>query len=316
MNNILLVDDEANILASLKREFLSSDGDYAVETFTSPLEALACAKSKAFDLVISDYRMPDMDGVAFLNAFREIQPDAARLILSGLADREALVQAINSAHIFRFITKPWKELEMIGAVTQALAYHRIVSENRRLAEVYRAKFGEPMHALEAGKHYQVLVVGDDPNVLNTLSHDLSQHSRFEGLYAAMRRETNPQAHPDSHDFRFIVETATSPRDALEQAKRVGYDLVIADYRMPDMDGVSFLEAFREIQPDAARILFSGQADMKTLIDAINRSEIYAFIGTPWHEYDLRNTVTQAIVFRNLMQENRRLGEILGGAQAT
>lgn len=315
MNYILLVDDEANILASLKREFLASNSDIAVETFTSPLEALACAKTKSFDLVISDYRMPEMDGVAFLNAFQEIQPDATRLILSGLADREAMVDAINRTHIFRFISKPWSELDLAGAVAQALAYHRVVSDNRRLAEAYRAQFGEPLLPATAEKHYQVLVVDDEPYVLNAVSRDLSQHNRFHGLYAAMHREANPQAHHDNHDFRFIVETATSPLEALEQAKRVGYDLVIADYRMPEMDGVSFLEAFRKIQPEASRILFSGQADMKTLIEAINRSEIYAFIGKPWREYDLKSTVTQAIAFRNLTLENRRLGEILGGAQA-
>lgn len=314
MNSILLVDDEANILASLKREFMARKGEFAVETFTSPQEALACARSKVFDLVISDYKMPEMDGVTFLNAFQEIQPDATRLILSGQADRDALVDAINRTHIYRFITKPWNELELAGAVAQALTYRRVAGENRRLAEAYRKKFGEPAQLYEAGKYYQVLAVDDEQNVLNAVSRNLAQHSRFHGLYAAVRREMNPEERLADHDLHFIVETATSPLEALDRAKRVDYDLVIADFRMPQMDGVQFLEAFRQIQPDAARILLSGQADMKVLIDAINRSEIYAFIAKPWSEYDLRSTATQAIAYRNLVLENRRLGEVLAKAE--
>ena len=313
MNSILLVDDEANILASLRREFMARKGEFSVETFTSPVEALECAKSKAFDLVISDYQMPEMDGVTFLNAFRAHQPEATRLILSGQADREALVEAINRTHIYRFISKPWNELELTGAVAQALAYHKVVQDNRVLAADYRIKYGHPGKLYEPDKRYQILVVDDEANVLNAVSRDLSHPSPFQGLYAVMRREANPGEHPDDHDFRFIVETSTSPQDALEQAKRVDYDLVITDYRMPGMDGIRFLEEFRKIQPDAARILFSGQADMNVLIDGINRSDIYAFIPKPWSQYDLRSMVTQAIVHRNLLLENRQLAEALGSA---
>lgn len=145
---IMLVDDEPNVLHALRRVFSSfpleeSGGSrFHVEIFTSPVEALKRAgDGDAFDLVISDCRMPGMDGVAFLEAFRNIQPHAERMILSGYADLEALVGAINQAQIFRFIAKPWHDYELKAMVTQALAHHDLLMENQRLADQVRMQRG-------------------------------------------------------------------------------------------------------------------------------------------------------------------------------
>lgn len=145
MHRILLVDDEANILNALRRLFaapLPSGGKLAVESFTAPREALKRAtEGIAFDAVITDYRMPEMNGVDFLNAFQSIQPNAVRLILSGYADFESLLGAINQAHIYRFIAKPWHDAELRTALEQALAHHDLLLENQRLADEVRAQRG-------------------------------------------------------------------------------------------------------------------------------------------------------------------------------
>ena len=73
-----------------------------------------------------------------------------------------------------------------------------------------------------------------------------------------------------------------------------------------------LEAIRQIQPDATRILFSGHADRDVLVKAINDSEIYGYIGKPWREHELKNTVSQAVAYRNLLRENRHLAELMAG----
>jgi response regulator RpfG family c-di-GMP phosphodiesterase len=82
-----------------------------------------------------------MDGVAFLKAFREEQPHAVRLILSGYADLDAMIGAINEAQIYRFISKPWHDFELRAAVEQALAHHDLLLENQRLADEVRAQRG-------------------------------------------------------------------------------------------------------------------------------------------------------------------------------
>ncbi|MBI5753312.1 MAG: response regulator [Hydrogenophilales bacterium] len=145
MYRLLLVDDEENILRALRRTLSVNDGSahqFDVEIFSSPAAALHRADEVKFDLVLSDYRMPEMDGVQFLRQFRDKQPDAARLVLSGYADLDGLIGAINEAQIFRFIPKPWHDAELRVTLTQALSYHALQAENRLLADRVRAQQGK------------------------------------------------------------------------------------------------------------------------------------------------------------------------------
>jgi response regulator RpfG family c-di-GMP phosphodiesterase len=83
-----------------------------------------------------------MDGIEFLKAAKEIQPDAARLILSGYADLNALVRAVNEVGIERFIGKPWNDYDLMSAIGQALAHRELLLENRQLANLVRLEMGD------------------------------------------------------------------------------------------------------------------------------------------------------------------------------
>ena len=147
MARLMLVDDEPNILRSLRRAINAMPeerfgGKLTIETFEQPKLALARAAECAFDLVISDFRMPEMDGVVFLANLIEIQPNIARLILSGYADLQAVLAAINRAHVFRFIAKPWDDYELGTAIAQALEHRALLLENQRLADLVRLQQGQ------------------------------------------------------------------------------------------------------------------------------------------------------------------------------
>jgi len=149
MSRILIVDDEASILKALQRLLRVAPCTYGSKQFTldvvassSPLEALKIARQEEFDLFISDYRMPEMDGIEFLKAAKAIQPDAARLILSGYADLNALVRAVNEVGIERFIGKPWNDYDLMSAIGQALAHRDLLLENRQLADLVRLEMGD------------------------------------------------------------------------------------------------------------------------------------------------------------------------------
>lgn len=123
MLRLLLVDDEINVLRALERSLQRSFGadELEFELCTEPLRALARCRETAFDIVISDYRMPAMDGVELLAAIRQLQPGGMRLMLSASSDFDVILKAVNTAGIARFICKPWSDTEVLDVLRQALA---------------------------------------------------------------------------------------------------------------------------------------------------------------------------------------------------
>lgn len=132
----MLIDDEDNILSALKR-CLNKYDNWEIETYNTGAAALKRAQTSTFDLFISDFRMPEMNGVEFLSQAKKLQPNAVRVILSGFTDLEALMGAINEAEIFRFINKPWNDNELILTIEQALKYKDMLTENLYLANQVR-----------------------------------------------------------------------------------------------------------------------------------------------------------------------------------
>ena len=149
MSRIMIVDDEESILKALCRVLRIAPCAYGnkifnleVESFSSPKLALEQARHESYDLFISDFRMPEMDGIEFLKGTKALQPDAARLILSGYADLNALVRAVNEVGIERFIGKPWNDYDLMSAIGQALAHRDLLLENRELANLVRLEMGD------------------------------------------------------------------------------------------------------------------------------------------------------------------------------
>src|SRR6185295_7016465 len=105
---ILLVDDEEMIITSIK-SFLAVETDYRLLTYTSPVKALEDLESKIkkVDLVISDYLMPEMDGISFLAEVKKRFPLIPRILLTGYADKENAIKAINNVGLYQYIEKPW-----------------------------------------------------------------------------------------------------------------------------------------------------------------------------------------------------------------
>lgn len=125
---ILFIDDEANILRSLERVFL--DDEYEILTARSASQALEILSDiSPVQVVVSDYRMPQMNGVELLRTVREKWPETVRAVLSGYADTEAIVSAINDGQIYRFIPKPWNDTELRMAIAAAVKqYQRLQKE--------------------------------------------------------------------------------------------------------------------------------------------------------------------------------------------
>jgi len=128
---ILCVDDERNVLRSLERIFL--DDDYEILTAASGEEGLELLNEAAqVQVVISDYRMPGMNGVDFLKEVFSRHPETIRIVLSGYADTAAVVAAINQGKIYKFIPKPWNDDELRVTVAKALEHFESRRRNLQL----------------------------------------------------------------------------------------------------------------------------------------------------------------------------------------
>ena len=104
---ILCVDDEPHILSALRRLFRAQG--YEILTANGGREGLALLAGREVDLIISDMRMPEMDGAQFLERARQDHPHALRILLTGYADVAQIIGAVNRGEIYRYITKPWDD---------------------------------------------------------------------------------------------------------------------------------------------------------------------------------------------------------------
>lgn len=143
---VLLVDDEENILRSLQR--ILRREPWELTTASSGEQALAAMAEHKYDLVISDARMPGMDGPTLLAEIRRKYPWCIRILLTGYADITSTIKAINDGQIYRYISKPWDDDELRLTIRQALAFQ--YSERRRLAlEKLTRKQNKELQALNA-----------------------------------------------------------------------------------------------------------------------------------------------------------------------
>ncbi len=132
---IALIDDEPEILNALKR--LLRQRDWIILTCNDAANAHNELRHHRLDLIISDYRMPGIDGVSLLNRFKQSHPDALRIVLSGQVDLEGVVSAVNHSEVYRFILKPWSNEDLLITLENALRYREMALENQRLAETVR-----------------------------------------------------------------------------------------------------------------------------------------------------------------------------------
>jgi response regulator RpfG family c-di-GMP phosphodiesterase len=129
---VLVVDDDPNILAAFRRQWHHRA---AVETAASAEDALDLLAARGpFAVLISDFRMPGMDGIAFLSRARQLAPDTVRIMLTGHADLDTAIEAVNAGNIFRFLTKPCGPELMAAALQAGLDQYRLVTAERDLLE--------------------------------------------------------------------------------------------------------------------------------------------------------------------------------------
>lgn len=126
---VLIVDDEEIVIASITA-FLQLDADFDVHGFTDPEQAARFAVENPVDVVVSDYLMPKMNGIQLLARIKELQPEASRVLLTGHADKQSAIQAINQVALFQYLEKPWDNSQLLLVVNSAVERTRLFRDLR------------------------------------------------------------------------------------------------------------------------------------------------------------------------------------------
>lgn len=126
---VVIVDDEEMVITSV-RAFLQLETDYEIQGFTDPEEAGRYIGNYQIDVAVSDYLMPKMNGIQLLSHAKQLQPEASRVLLTGHADKQSAIQAINQVQLFQYLEKPWDNSQLLLVVQSGVERARLFRDLR------------------------------------------------------------------------------------------------------------------------------------------------------------------------------------------
>lgn len=303
---MLFVDDEPHILEGLSQLF---DLEYDVHTATGGAEAIAFAKETPdLAIVISDQRMPQMKGIDVLKAIKEVSPDTIRILLTGYADADAILDSVNVGEVFRYIKKPWEPDNLKSLVSLAAATYtnrRKVKEKNEPAHTVQEAQLKPATAFSAALSEIQKQQTTEEKFFSKLSEKLKGEETFE---KAFHGETNKpkilvvddeqgvltalsQLLSDTYD----VITCKSADEAIARLNEDSFvTLLLTDQRMPKKTGTDLLIESRDFAPLVPKVLITAYTDVEDIIRLINEGQIFRYIQKPWNPEKLRETIMEAV----------------------
>jgi len=127
--SVLIVDDEEIVITSV-RAYLELETDFEIYGFTNPERAVQHMENNLVDIAVSDYLMPRISGIQFLSRAKQIQPEASRVLLTGHADKQSAIQAINQVSLYQYVEKPWENAQLLLIIQNGIERARLLRELR------------------------------------------------------------------------------------------------------------------------------------------------------------------------------------------
>ena len=127
---VVIVDDEDMVITSI-RAFLQMETEYVINGFTKPEEAIKHLETTPVDVIVSDYLMPKMNGIQLLAKAKQYQPEAARVLLTGHADKQSAISAINDVGLYQYLEKPWDNAQLLLVIQSAIERTQLLRKLRQ-----------------------------------------------------------------------------------------------------------------------------------------------------------------------------------------
>lgn len=250
---IAFIDDEERVLRSLKMHFRQSHNVYAT---TNPDDLLEFVKHHDVQVVVSDQRMPQMLGVDVLSKVKAISPNTIRILLTGYADLNAVIDSVNEGEIYRYITKPWQNDELKTIINKATDIAQKTQHINLRESVAQSK-----------ETKRVLVLDDDEDTYRLIK------GQFEPMYQ--------------------VSWANSLDRAATLLSKHRYGVVVSDVTLAGEDIAPVVYALKNLQPDLMVLMLSEYKDAHLIIDLINKGQIFRCLPRPTNVSMLQISVERA-----------------------
>ena len=241
-NRILFVDDDSNILDGYKRQLRKH---FSIETAEGGEMGLDAIKNNdPFAVIVSDLKMPGMDGNQFLAQVKEITPESTRILLTGYADLRSAIEAINNGSIFRLLTKPCDKVDLIQTLENGIEEY--------LKNVRLKNDGNGSGSAAKKK---ILIVDDDPATVRLLQQSLKGIDKLE------------------------IFTAEDGRKAIKLLNKANFDLLVCDIFMPHINGLQLLNYVNKHIQGIRVIVLTGDGT-EIMEDKIKSIGSYQFYEKP------------------------------------
>jgi DNA-binding NtrC family response regulator len=241
---LLFVDDEERVVRSLAMQFR---GSHLSKGCTEPAEVLELVRKDHYHVVVSDQRMPKMQGVDLLRQVREISPLTLCILLTGYADLSAVIGAINEGEIFRYLTKPWDPKEL----------RRVLEEATGIA-------------LEMEQHGKSEVPPAEPE-RSAVTHLMVIDNNQE-VYDGIRKEFPSD--------EYIVHWAPTLDHTVELLSNNDIAVVITELLLGEEDIVPALATMKQYNPNVLTIVLTSMRDADLLIKLINQAQVFRYLPKP------------------------------------
>lgn len=273
---ILYIDDEANNLTGFKATFRR---DYKIVTAISAMEAKDILREQEFELIISDERMPEISGVEFFKSIIDEYPKPVRMLLTGYADIEAVIKAINEGHVYRYVTKPWDENDMRMTIDNALQFYNTQNELRE-------------RNVELEKAYNEL-----EKFVYSASHDL--RAPLASILGIVQLAKLDDLNPEQDDYMNKIETSVNKLDMLLQN-------IISYYRSARLKA-DHVEVDLKKLVDNALESFEYYENAKSINFKVEVNQTAPFVGDETRmQIVLNNVVSNAIKYQRPDEPNKEV----------
>ncbi|MFN3561534.1 MAG: response regulator [Chloroherpetonaceae bacterium] len=279
-SHILLVDDEPLILSSM-RDLL--EVDYVVHTAESGQKALEILSKNPIKVLISDERMPQMRGHQLLKRARQISPNTIRILLTGYADLESVMNSVNAGEIFRYLNKPCRNDALLNVVRLGVQIYDRLSSLKPVTPANTASKDNLKPDLSLPK-YDALFVGFTPDDIARLQLRLSK--------------------------QFTIRTALTAADALKMITEIPPAIIVSELRLDDYEGLDFLKSVITEHPQLVIIVLTDTVDVSLITQAVNELNVFRYLPKSATQDDLERALldaaTKSTIYRAQPNANLRL----------